>query len=386
MHNSTILVVDDQPQSIELLRSILRDFGFFVLTAVDKDSLFAVLEKVTPDMILLDIMMPETDGFQLCTELRKNPKTGDVPIIFLTALDQKHHVLRGLKAGAVDYITKPFDVEEVIARINVQLEIKRSKEMMLAYNNELEKRNKIYEEEIRQAIRFIRSILPPKTGGKVKTDYFFMPSQQLGGDTFNYYDIDSKHKIFYILDVSGHGLVAALLSISLTNILRSNAIPNTDFLNPSDVLNNLNRLFKLEQQGGKYFTIWYGVLDTEEMILTYATAGHPSPAIIRRNNNINSLITLEKGGVPVGIFANEVYHNFSIQLLTNDILYLFSDGTFELDEHVIHFSYDDFLLLLQRTSIHTSNRIKTLVDSLMELNKSTSFADDFSILEIEFAP
>ena len=113
---------------------------------------------------------------------------------------------------------------------------------------------------MKQAAHYVQSLLPDKLKkGDVITDWRFIPSAELGGDSFGYHWLDDDHFAFYLLDVSGHGVGSALLSVSAMNALRSQALPQTDFRVPGQVLAALNNAFQMEQQNGLFFTIWYGV-------------------------------------------------------------------------------------------------------------------------------
>ncbi|MBF0286627.1 MAG: hybrid sensor histidine kinase/response regulator [SAR324 cluster bacterium] len=126
-----ILIVDDTPQNIQVLGSTLVQKGYEVIVADSGLKALQVVEKLVPDLILLDIMMPEMDGYETCRKLKSLSKMKEVPIIFLTALDQSEDIVQGFEIGAVDYVTKPFNVPELLARVNTHLELKFSKEIIL---------------------------------------------------------------------------------------------------------------------------------------------------------------------------------------------------------------------------------------------------------------
>ena len=121
----TILVIDDSPTNLEVLYTTLSDAGYEVLVEMDSSDGIEQAENNPPDLILLDIMMPKINGFEVCRKLQSNLNTKDIPIIFMTALSDTGEKVKGFQMGAVDYITKPFQQEEVIARINVQLKLRR---------------------------------------------------------------------------------------------------------------------------------------------------------------------------------------------------------------------------------------------------------------------
>ncbi|MBN1651506.1 MAG: hybrid sensor histidine kinase/response regulator [Bacteroidales bacterium] len=136
--NSLILLVDDIPQNIQLLGAILKNQGYsFALTTSGKET-YKLLEKTTPDIILLDVMLPDEDGFSICRKLKSKEKTADIPILFLTAKNDTADKVQGFKVGAVDYITKPFEELEVIERVKNHLQAKLDRDQLNEYNKELE--------------------------------------------------------------------------------------------------------------------------------------------------------------------------------------------------------------------------------------------------------
>ncbi|SKB12320.1 Response regulator receiver modulated diguanylate cyclase/phosphodiesterase [Planktothrix sp. PCC 11201] len=141
--SGTILVVDDIPANLGVLTDVLSEANFTVLVAEDGESALQKLEYVTPDLILLDVMMPGIDGFETYKRLRENPLNSKIPVIFITALSQPSYVIKGLSLGAVDYITKPFQKEEVLARIKTHLELRRLTKMLEQKNQHLSE--EIYE-------------------------------------------------------------------------------------------------------------------------------------------------------------------------------------------------------------------------------------------------
>jgi len=147
---NTVFIVDDNPNNIKVLFSFLRDSGFRVLVAKDGESALAKLEETSTDLILLDIMMPGIDGFETCRRLKENPNTYEIPVIFMTALADTDNKVQGLSLGAVDYITKPFQQEEVLARINMHLKFRDLTQELAAKNAELKDLNAQLEEKVEQ--------------------------------------------------------------------------------------------------------------------------------------------------------------------------------------------------------------------------------------------
>ena len=185
--------------------------------------------------------------------------------------------------------------------------------------------------ELSRAARYVRSLLPEPLDGPVRSRWRFEPSSQLGGDFFGYDWIDSDHFVMYLLDVSGHGVGAALLSVSVANALRARSLPDTDFTEPAAVLSRLNDAFPMERHDEKYFTIWYGVFDRTDRRLSYASAGHP-PALLIGGPSRESArpIELGLGGLAIGMIPAVRFVGAAVTLDAFSKLYLFSDGAYEI--------------------------------------------------------
>ena len=156
----TVLVVDDTPVNQKLLSSILRRSGHGVEVAADGIQALAAVAASPPDLILLDVMMPGKDGFTVCAELKADPATADIPIIFLSAMGEVADKVKGLELGAADYIAKPFDSAEVLARTNTQLRLRRLNQSLVRANQDLKAKQLLLEEDLRAAADVQRALIP----------------------------------------------------------------------------------------------------------------------------------------------------------------------------------------------------------------------------------
>lgn len=136
-----ILVVDDTPTNIDVLRHIFIDEGFEISIAMNGETALTLVEKSRPDLILLDVMMPGMDGFEICERLKANSRTRDIPVIFVTAKTEVEDIVRGFQVGSVDYITKPFKSEEVLSRVQTHLKIERLIQEKESLNKQLLRQN-----------------------------------------------------------------------------------------------------------------------------------------------------------------------------------------------------------------------------------------------------
>jgi sigma-B regulation protein RsbU (phosphoserine phosphatase) len=280
--NFVILVVDDVRKNLQIIGNILDQVGYSTTYAVGGKQALERVKTSQPDLILLDLMMPEINGLEVCERLRNDEKYSEIPIIFLTASHESEHLLQAFQKGAVDYITKPFNASELLARVRTHLELKFTRDKLRQAFQQIQELNHHLESELTDAANYVRSLLPEPLKDEqdlIHTNWRFIPSQRLGGDCFNYYWLDSDHFILYFFDVSGHGVASALLSISIRNILSLRSFFNTNFKDPEIVLKDLNKSFSMSKHNDMYFTIWYGVYQPSTRMLTYASGGHP-PAIL----------------------------------------------------------------------------------------------------------
>ena len=270
-----ILVVDDDPGNREMLVRRVEKQGYDVVTADDGLRALKILRSRTIDLVLLDLIMPGIDGYQVLSRMKADSKLRHIPVIMISGLDQENGIARCIELGAEDYLSKPFNPVFLRARVGASLEKKQLRDQeRRTYEALVESQTKLAG-ELAEAGAYVESLLPEKLNDAIRTDYTFKPSEQLGGDAFGYHWIDDDHFAIYLLDVCGHGVGAALLSISALNVLRAQSLPGVDFKDPSAVLAGLNRTFKMENQNNMYFTIWFGVFQRSSRRLVCSSGGHP---------------------------------------------------------------------------------------------------------------
>src|SRR5262245_6019358 len=205
-------------------------------------------------------------------------------------------------------------------------ELAESREALLRTHNRLQ-------QQLREAEHYVRAILPPPIAEPFSVDWLYVPSAQLGGDSLGYHWIDAEHFALYLLDVSGHGVGSALLSVAAAQTLRSGTLRDADLRRPDEVLGSLNQIYRMEQQNNLYFTIWYGVYHQPTRRLRYASAGHPAPILISGPDpqHLDASL-LEASGVPVGMIPNIRYDWQECTLSSPSRLFLFSDGVTEINK------------------------------------------------------
>jgi sigma-B regulation protein RsbU (phosphoserine phosphatase) len=239
------------------------------------------------------------------------------------------------------------------------------------------------EAELSDAARYVMSILPDPRATTPMTEWLLVPSTELGGDSFGYHAIDDDHMAFYLLDVCGHGVGAALLSVTVINVLRAAALPKVDFRDPSLLLASLNDAFPMERQNNMFFTIWYGVYKRSSGELRYATGGHPPAIHLRRlaDGTVASRELITFGGMAIGAFPGVEYECASIQIDPGDRLLILSDGTFEVDG-----PEGDMLSVAELAAFAAgqSDSPQAILEWVRSFNGGGTLPDDFSLLKVTF--
>jgi len=329
--------------------------------------------------------MPGLDGFQVLAKFKSAAALRDIPLIMLSALDEENGIARCIEMGAEDYLAKPFNPVFLRARIGACLEKKRLHDKERATHEALQRSQRHLAEGLTKAAGYVRSLLPPPLTGPLETEWCFQPSEQLGGDAFGYHWIDDGHFALYLLDVCGHGVGAALLSVSVLNALRGQTLPGADFRQPEKVLAALNRAFWSENQGFLYFTLWYGVYRPATRQLSFASGGHPPALLITSARAKGPVITpVGTKGPAVGCLEDAIF-SVAVQAIAEDArLLLFSDGIFEIfkaGEAVG--TWSEFVKELKRPEI-LALRPEERLRHAQEVRGAKALEDDFSLVEVRF--
>ena len=370
-----ILVIDDDPAVQILLKRMLEKQGYEVVAVSNGENGIAQAIVSRPALIICDWLMPGLSGLDVCRYIKKDPNLSTTFFILLTSLDSVADRVKGLDAGADDFITKPIEQNEMQARVRAGLRLHQM-------SQDLKAQKQILEAELSEAADYVRSLLPMPMLHPFIFNYTFIPSQQLGGDCFDYYWLDPDYLAIYLLDTAGHGLKATLPSISVLNLLRSRALKDLNYYQPKEVLNALNSTFQMSYQNDKYFTIWYGVYNLIKRELIYSSAGHPPAILLSENNDIQLLKT---PGMPIGMFPEVKYTNGFCKIEKNSTLYIFSDGAYEIslsDGQLM--GLENFIQRVKRLYHISSNPLENILNCLVDLNSKNTFDDDLSILQIGF--
>ncbi len=315
-----ILVVDDIRMNRMVLTHHLSRAGYDSIEAASADEALELLQRETPDLILLDVMMPGVSGFELCRTLKEAEATREIPIIFLTALDDAANKVKGLELGAVDFITKPFEPAEIVARVHTQATMYRMY-CTIRGNNERMAR------DLATARRVQLNFLPARgraVAPGISYDYAYEPCDELGGDFFNVFAVGPNRVLVYMSDVSGHGVASALMTIFTDTFFRTHARADS---RPGELLEGFNRQFFREELADKHIVVFLAILDLEEDHLLWSSAGQNVPPILYTPDSAEFL---EMHSFPIGLIDDVVYEERTSPLPPHVSLLLYSDGLTEL--------------------------------------------------------
>ena len=248
---------------------------------------------------------------------------------------------------------------------------------------EVQRQNQVLQAQLNQAAKYVRSLLPRPLTGSLTIDTQFVPSRQLGGDAFDYYWLDADHLVIYLLDVAGHGVRSALLSVSVLNVLRSQSLPNTNFYQPSAVLQRLNHVFQMNENGEDYFTIWYGVYNRINHQLVYACAGHPPAIVLSEASTATPPKQLGTPSIPIGMLPDVDFEEYSYKIQPGNTLYILSDGVYEiLQPDGTIWGFDAFMDFLGDYKTSNVGNLDIVLHHVEKLNANKVLDDDFSLLQI----
>jgi phosphoserine phosphatase RsbU/P len=389
-----VFIVDDNKVNRKLLALILKKEGYALLEAEDGEEALEIAFREIPDLILLDIMMPKKDGYEVCVTLKGDRRTAHIPIIFLSAKSQTEDKIKGLDLGAADYVTKPFVREEVIARVRAQLKISRLNRELLAANAELIHKQEKLDEDLKAAAEIQRNLLPKSIPhmGPLDVAWRFMPCERIGGDIFNVVRLDEKQWGLYMLDVSGHGVPSALVAVSVSQMLHAehdrilkqkiDGPPYYEIVSPSRVLEILDREYPIERFD-KYFTMSYVIIDTGAKRITYSNAAHPPPVLRHKDGELEFLT---KGGTIIGMGGMLPFEEGSIEMRQGDRLFLYTDGILEYRNSDEELYGENRFYAQISTSKHQSIKDHTdgIINGIMNFGDHMPPQDDVTLLGIEF--
>lgn len=387
--DQSILVVDDNPKNLQVLGKFLKDEGLTVEFAIDGENALEWINQMDFDLILLDIMMPGLSGYDVCEIIKKNEKKKDIPIIFLTAQTDTESIVKGFEVGAVDYITKPFNRKELLARVSTQLKVKKSQEEITHYLSELETKNKLITHSIKYAQHIQNTIIHLNSHiSKIIPEYFifFKPRDIVSGD-FYWFQITENGLIAAVMDCTGHGVPGAMMSMMGITLLNE-IVRNKQVIWPDQILNHLrDKIIESLGQRGIVEEVGDG-MDGSVILLGMRNkklqfSGANSSLYLLRNNEV---IRIRGDKMPISFYG--IMKDFTMQELlleSGDMLYLFTDGYVDQfgGKKEKKFNYNAFgELLIKIHNKNASEQEKVLTRVFDEWKGDLDQLDDVTVLGI----
>jgi len=320
----TILLVDDTPDNLRLLSQILVERSYHVRAVTNGERALETARLDPPDLILLDIRMPGINGFEVCISLKMIAKTRDIPVIFISALDDVADKVKAFEVGGVDYITKPFQYEEVVARVETHLALRR-------LQRELEQSIRKMARELALAGEVQATFLPdkmPEIDGW-QFSVTLQPARETSGDFFDMFTLPDGRLGLLVADVVDKGVSAALFMSLSYALFRTHAMQFPG--EPERVFDAMNKTILRDTNTNQFVTAIYGILDPQSGVMVYCNAGHPPPLIIGEGYG-RMVRWLANTGVPLGVLPECTWKRREVLIAPQDILFLYTDGVIEAEQ------------------------------------------------------
>ena len=378
-NKSKILIVDDEPFNVDYLEQELEDLNYETIIAFNGEDALEKIVSESPDLVLLDIMMPIMDGFSVLEKVKANAAIRDIPIIVISANNDLKSVVKGIKLGAEDYLPKPFEPALLKARIQSSLEKKRLRDLQGLYLKSLER-------EMNTARNIQKEFLPerlPKVAGLEIASYF-KAAKEVAGDFYDAFLLPDGTLTFLVADVCGKGIGAALYMTLFRSLIRAastsdqfapgqdakNFTPAERLLHATTLTNNY--LIETHEAACMFATVFIGILDPKNGSLTYINCGNDPALIMGKDGKIHT--ELPPTGAAIGVRLPVNFAVKEITLAEDDLLLAFTDGipdTQNINKEFYGNNRLRNLLTANSTPAELLNRIE------VSLNKFIGEADQF---------
>lgn len=370
-----ILIVDDKPENLRLLSQILSQRGHNVRAVTSGARALESASTIPPDLILLDIRMPEMDGFEVCKVLKENRKTQDVPVIFISALNEIQDKVQAFNVGGVDYITKPFQLEEVLIRTETHLHLRQLQSQLQRANNKMQ-------QELDMAFmmqdNFLPHDLPKLSGWEISAN--LRPARVTSGDFYDVFPLPGGCYGILMADVVDKGVAAALFMVLAWSLIRTYAreFPN----NPADVCSAVNSRILEDTEEQQYVTVFYGILNPSTGNFTFANAGHV-PAILLPSSG-ETCNQLPPTGIPLGLFEDASWQNEITQIVPGTYLILYTDGVLDAQNPENQFFKEARLLqaVQKRVGLPAKKLHEGLLEEIVDFMGDANQYDDIAVITI----
>ena len=377
LSESRVLIVDDAKENIDILVNALRD-EYKLSVALDGDTALRSVEKNPPDLVLLDIMMPGLDGYEVCRQLRARESTREVPIMFLSALEHVKDKAHGFEVGGNDYLTKPFELLEVKARVRSLLKAK-------AYADAV---REAIARDLRIAREIQMGILPADLdavtkGSGLDVQAVIEPARTVGGDLYEVLRATDDRIVVALGDVSGKGVSAALFMAVAVTVLRTLA---RQIAEPDEILRRLNDELLEQNPRGMFVTLQCLVFDLEKRRVTCACAGHHQLVILSPGRAPR--FACPSSGRPVGLLPSNPVDAQTFELTPGETFLMFSDGVSEAINPDKGFFGEDRLLATLSTlaDARPAETVRRVLADVRGFMAGAKQSDDITVLAAQYRP
>ncbi|MFQ0976291.1 SpoIIE family protein phosphatase [Vibrio campbellii] len=391
----SILLVDDSKTVLLYMTSALQKQGYEVIAVEDGESALEVLTHRTDiQFVLSDLMMPGISGIELCRELKSSAFSRYIFFVLLSSYNDQESIIKGMDAGADDFVDKKTSVAELQARIRAGFRTLELHNTLTTKNQELDLAYQTIQQDLDSAGELMGQLLPVEE--QIHTAQFsftYVPCAKIGGDMLGYVELDESHVAFYVFDVSGHGISSALMAFSIQQTLSQRNKSESITLDWSDneyrisepaaVIERLNRRYLQTQNSKLYFTIEYAVLNTETGELNYCTAGHPK--FVWQQMEQNRLELVGDNNFIVGALEPMMYQGGSIQLKPNDALWFFSDGLLEAKQGKELYGIERLLSNIEGSkAMPEKAQTNAVLEQVQNWQGKPELDDDVSLLKVQW--
>jgi sigma-B regulation protein RsbU (phosphoserine phosphatase) len=377
-----VLAVDDTPENLDVVKGILVP-EYKVKVVTSGAVALKIVEKQPPDIILLDVMMPEMDGYEVCRRLKANPATAEIPVIFLTAKDQTADEAEGFALGAADYIHKPVNPPILQARVKTHVALKKSFDKLHDMSEALARAKERMEAELNVGRDIQHSMLPDTVPecSEIALCASMDAAREVGGDFYDYFMLNDDELCFCVADVSGKGVGSALFMAMTKLQIKSRA---ADDKLPSKILTRVNSDLARDNPSCMFVTVFLGMINLRSGQVTYTNAGHNPPLIKRASGEVEEVPDLH--GPLLGVLEGREYGESTLTLAPGDVLLIFTDGVTEaMDTGDNLYSDERLMQTVQDISeISADSVLKTVRSSVDEYALGAEQSDDITMITLQY--
>ncbi len=381
-----VLIVDDERFNVKVLADLLKSDYKIMAAKSGEQALEISTAENPPDLILLDIMMPDMDGYEVCRRLKADEVTREIPVIFVSAMSDETDETKGLELGAVDYITKPVSPPIVQARVKTHMRLQQNLADLQSAHNIIEKQKKRMEDELNVGQKIQMDMIPlsfPAFPDRNELDIFgkLVPAREVGGDFYDFFFVDEDRFCFCIGDVSGKGVPAALFMAVTQTFIKSRASADQS---TASIVTHINDELVKNNQEYMFVTLFIGILDVQTGKLIYTNGGHNPPYILQQNGEKTRLDA--RHGPVVGPIDGLAYKEDTTFLTEGDILLMYTDGVTEaMDHNQELFSEKRLVELMSTGEIQSPETLTNKVfKSVKSFEGEMDQADDITILVLQY--